>query len=70
MTFKQLMKKYGLTDHDVAVLFGIPERTVRSWRLGERQPIDYVFRMIEFILRHFDGGITNGSKKKEKGYTD
>lgn len=65
MTFKQLMQKYCLSDHEMSILFKIPERTIRSWRLGERKPTDYVFGMIEFILRHFDKGVCYGSKKKE-----
>ena len=66
ITFSQLLEKYPLSDKEMALLFSIPERTVKSWRLGERQPAPYVLLMMRYILGlHFEGGLVyNGKAEK------
>lgn len=35
---KAIRQRLGMTQHQFAVTFGLPERTLRSWEAGERQP--------------------------------
>lgn len=67
MTISEIMAKHSLTDRDISVLFNIPERTVRSWRYGERVPPDYLIEMIRYICElHFEEGLSYGKEKGQK----
>lgn len=63
ITFSQLLERYPLSDAEIALLFSIPERTVRSWRLGQREPAPYVLLMMQYILGlHYEGGLVYNVK--------
>ena len=38
--------KYGLTQHKIAELTGIPFRTIQNWEGGQRKCPDYVVDMV------------------------
>jgi putative transcriptional regulator len=35
---KAIRNRLGMTQHQFALTFGFPERTLKSWEAGERQP--------------------------------
>lgn len=45
MTWKEIIASYG-TQQQFADHYGIPKRTVENWYEGNRQPPEYVKRLI------------------------
>lgn len=61
--FKELLDAYSISQTSLARRLKIPLRTVQGWTLGERNPPDYVLRMIDFCLKKgADFEKENGSK--------
>lgn len=59
MKIADVRKQLNMTQTEFGELFGIPLRTIQSWENGERKAPDYVFNMMEEILKSrglFDGG--------------
>lgn len=54
-TIKEVRKKYGLTQHQLADLTGIPFRTIQNWEGGQRKCPEYVERLVlDFLDRKFN----------------
>ena len=49
-TIKELCKKYGLGQTELARRFDIPLRTIQNWHAEVRTPPDYVVRMMDELL--------------------
>ncbi len=50
MTIKQLRAATGLTQKAFAELTGIPKRTIENWEAGNRQPPDYLIKLLACYL--------------------
>lgn len=46
MTFKEMRKKMGLTQRQVADIYGIPYSTIQKWEHGINNPPKYVLTMM------------------------
>ena len=53
--FLALKEKYQLTNVAIALRFGIPLRTVKSWSCGWRSPKEYTLTMMETTLARMKG---------------
>ncbi len=60
MGIKEMRKKYGLTQKAFSELTGIPKRTIESWEGGQRNPPEWLPKMIESYLS------ANVEKQKKK----
>ncbi len=50
MGIKEMRKKYGFTQKAFSELTGIPKRTIESWEGGQRNPPEWLPKMIECYL--------------------
>lgn len=46
MNFKELRHKMGLTQTQVANIYGIPYSTIQKWEAGINRPPEYVLKMM------------------------
>jgi DNA-binding transcriptional regulator YiaG len=53
--FLALKEKYQLTNAAIAIRFGVPLRTVKSWSCGWRSPKEYTLTMMETTLARDNG---------------
>lgn len=51
MTVKEIANAAGMSVRQLAIRFGIPQRTIEQWASGARTPPDYVLRMMEEIIK-------------------
>ena len=54
MTIKEISKKHGISNRELARRCGIPIRTVENWSSGAATPPEYVLRLIEAFLDNLD----------------
>ena len=52
MTIKEIRTASGLTQKAFADLLGIPKRTIENWEGGQRQPPDYIVKLIAFYMEN------------------
>lgn len=50
-TIKELCAEYNLSQTALAKRFGIPLRTLQGWAGGQRNPPDYVVKMMAELLK-------------------
>lgn len=50
MTIKEISQEAGITNRRLAELLGIPIRTVEAWSSGDREPPEYLYRLIRIAL--------------------
>ena len=55
---KELIKKFGLTELDLAAKFGVEQRTVQRWLDGDCTPV--------FGTRKYISQVYNGYKSRDK----
>ena len=51
---KAARQKAGLTQVDLHLLLGIPQRTIEAWETGERTPSKYLVNLLVFYLKHYN----------------
>lgn len=51
MTIKEIAKKHGVSNRELARRCGIPIRTVENWSSGAATPPDYILTLIESHLK-------------------
>lgn len=54
MTIKEIAKKHGISNRELARRCGIPIRTVENWSAGTATPPDYVLTLIESHLKSLE----------------
>lgn len=47
----ELKEEYHLSYGCIQSLTGIPKTTYQSWVYGQREPADYVYRLLQFYLQ-------------------
>ena len=47
---KELRKKTGLSQSKFSAKFGIPVRTLQQWEQGISAPLEYLIRMMAYIM--------------------
>lgn len=50
MEFRDILNASGYTMAQLNAKYGIPERTMRTWKAGTRKPPEYVLTMLSDIL--------------------
>lgn len=63
MKIKELRKKQGITQAELASITNIPLDTIRSWEQGRRTPPGYV---ADYIRVKLEGYEEHTKKKEEK----
>lgn len=51
MTIKEIRALSGLSQAKFAKKYEIPQRTLESWEMGDRNPPAYVLKMLERIVQ-------------------
>lgn len=51
-SIRQLKKRSGLTNSELAKITGVPVRTIEGWSSGRTAPADYVANLIEYKLKN------------------
>ena len=51
MTYAEIITNHGIKNSEISVRFGIPMRTLQNWANGDRQPPEYVLRLLEQALK-------------------
>lgn len=59
MSFNDLMNLYGVDIEYLNVKYGIPIRTLQSWKRGERRPPVYLLNLLNYALQE---GLKYGQK--------
>lgn len=49
---KETRKTYGLTQHQLSDITGIPHRTIQNWEGGQRKCPEYVEKLLLFYLEN------------------
>ena len=49
--YRELRKMTGLSTQKFGDKYGIPMRTVQGWELGKATPPEYVFKLLERVVR-------------------
>ena len=52
MTIKQLRSLTKLSQSKFALAVGVPVRTIQQWEQGERNPPEYVVKLIEYYIKN------------------
>lgn len=52
MMITYLIKKYKITQTELSKKYQIPLRTVQAWYHGERNPPQYIIKMLDKLLEH------------------
>ena len=52
LNYLTIVNTFGVDDAYLHSALGIPMRTLRSWRMGERTPPEYVLYLIQYFLIH------------------
>ena len=47
---KEIRALTGLSQAKFSALYGIPQRTLESWEMGERNPPEYVLRLLQRVV--------------------
>lgn len=50
MTIKEIRALTGMSQAKFAKKYEIPQRTLESWEMGDRNPPEYVLKMLERIV--------------------
>ena len=67
---KKMRAETGLSQVKFAGYFGIPRRTLEQWEAGQREPADYLVRLMAYKLA-MEGLIRkDGGSNDEKGKGD
>lgn len=57
MKYNELMASYNVDERYLHTALGIPERTLRAWRLEEREAPQYVMTLLNyFIVKEIEEG--------------
>ena len=48
--FRELRKMSGMTQKDISLYFGIPQRTVEDWDSGRRKCAEYLLDLMTYKL--------------------
>jgi DNA-binding transcriptional regulator YiaG len=62
MSFKELRQKMGLTQRQVADIYGIPYSTIQKWEHGINNPPKYVLTMMMELYQLRDVAEVIGGK--------
>lgn len=49
-SIKQISADFKIPVRQIALKYGIPQRTVEAWSAGDRTPPDYVLKLIRMDL--------------------
>lgn len=49
MKIKELRNKMGMSQRQFAEYFEIPIRTIQCWEIGQRNPPDYIPKLLEKV---------------------
>lgn len=49
MEIKELRIKMKMSQREFSEYFGIPTRTIQCWEIGQRNPPDYIPKLLERI---------------------
>lgn len=50
MTYKEILNKHGVKNSDLSARFGIPMRTLQNWANGDREPPEWVLKLLDIAL--------------------
>ena len=50
MKYTEILKKNGVKNSEISARFGIPMRTLQNWASGDREPPEWVLKLLDIAL--------------------
>lgn len=50
MKYTEILKKTGVKNSEISARFGIPMRTLQNWASGDREPPEWVLKLLDIAL--------------------
>lgn len=50
MKYTEILKKNGVKNSEISARFGIPMRTLQNWARGDREPPEWVLKLLDIAL--------------------